>query len=150
MSSSQYRQVIQLSGYPLTADDIPFSLSVDWGDDTLVEEFADLSSFPSLSHDYAEEGTYKAVVNLTNPCGSVKQVIPILVSSEYRGITPVDVPSDGFPLTILSAVPAENAAHNIPPFTATGTLKIVDLTDFIADPPVVQYGFTLARTSELE
>lgn len=74
----QNKCFLYIDGYPRNAEDIPFNLSIDWGDGTPLETYTRLhvEKIPALYHIYEITGSYTITVTIENSCGKATQLIP--------------------------------------------------------------------------
>ena len=70
---------LSINDYPRNVGDIPFSITIDWGDGSDEEVYADLRTekVPQLAHVYKDEESeeYEITVTIENTCGSESQTV---------------------------------------------------------------------------
>lgn len=86
-----YTCYLYIDDYPVNASDVPFDVSVDWGDDSPLETYNQLivDQMPQLYHQYITDdadSSYDIEVTLTNACGS---------STRQTSFTPYQAISEG-------------------------------------------------------
>ena len=63
---------LYIDDYPRHANDIPFSITIDWSDGSALEQYDDLhvTRIPSFYHIYDDLEPHEIAVTITNNCGS--------------------------------------------------------------------------------
>ena len=77
---------LHIDDYPRNASDVPFDISIDWGDGSDVEEYFRLvvDRVPQFYHIYNDVQARTITVTITNRCGTATQTI------EYVPFVPPD------------------------------------------------------------
>jgi len=72
----QNKCFLYIDNYPRNAGDVPFIISIDWGDGSAVESYRlHVEKVPTLYHIYETTGSYEITVTITNKCGTSTRVI---------------------------------------------------------------------------
>jgi hypothetical protein len=116
-----YRIHLDVTDYPETDTESPFSVEVDWGDST-ISRYSDLTSMPDLTHDYSESGTYSVVFSLTNRCGTTRTRTEITLHARYSD-NPANTLEQTSDLVITDISASDTIDDNIPPIELTGEIR---------------------------
>ena len=136
-----YRIHLDVTDYPETTSEIPFSLEVDWGDG-LTSQYADLSTMPELTHEYSASGTYFIVFSLTNNCGTTRTRTEVTLIAGYAD-NPANTFEKSTKLTIFDISASDTIDDNIPPIEIVGEVR-----QFLLETG--EYGYETTITSSLE
>ncbi len=116
-----YRIHLDVTDYPETVSETPFSLAVDWGDG-LVSQYLGLTSMPDLMHDYSASGMYFVVLSLTNHCGTTHTRIEVNIHTQYAD-NPANILEQTTNLIITDVSASVTIDDNVPSTDITGELR---------------------------
>jgi len=116
-----YRIHLDVTDYPETDSESPFSLTVDWDDGTISQYF-DLTSMPDLNHDYSASGTYFVVFSLSNNCGTTRTRTEITLYARYAD-NPANALEQTTNLIITNISASDTIDDNVPPIELTGEVR---------------------------
>jgi PKD repeat protein len=106
-----YRVFVYVSDYPKALNEMPFDVSVDWGDGTF-EAHENLRRIDVLHHDYEKTGNYAIRITLTNASGSVTRILPVSVLIPWKDGDSIGVRL--YDLDVVDVKPSPAVAHNFP------------------------------------
>jgi len=136
-----YRVHLDLTDYPEVPQEMPYSITVEWGDG-LTSEFLQLTTPPDLTHDYEDAGTYYVVFTLINACGRQQRRLEITLQAGY-GDDVLNVFERTFPLVIHN-IKTDKACETLP----SNTQITGEVQEFLL--PSGEYGYETVITSNVE
>lgn len=131
-----HRVFLDLTDYPDSVSESPYSVMVDWGDGS-VSDYPDITVSPEFVHDYATAGTYYVVFTLVNVCGRQQRRLEITLHAGYAD----DLRNKHLRTFQLTMEQVGN--ENVPPLTVTGEVQ-----EFLLASSV--YGYETTITTDVE